>query len=287
MKKLALFLVIVLCFTLCGCPAAEPSSNDSEMLKVHITAGKIQSGMTAKDILVEVTVDKQPVPCRVLLTGFTSDGYYEMADDEPVPDPFLVRLDIYYSLPEGRTVDDIDVTMECDGGKYDGTGSVGNDDKGCVEAWSHAFYGDIPEENNPENDNESDIVHYDQIHVHTWVETNPSSISCTTDTVITYACTCGNGKQEIIPAPGHDMKDGAITKPTCTEKGYQTKRCSRCSYALTIETPATGHNWSDWIKDTGVLHKRTCSTCGALETAKHNIPKGDIICTDCGAAIIN
>ena len=48
--------------------------------------------MTVKDVLVEVTIDHQPVTCRVQLTGFTEDGYWEMTEDEPVPDPFLVRL---------------------------------------------------------------------------------------------------------------------------------------------------------------------------------------------------
>lgn len=284
MKKIALLLVIILCFTLCGCPAAAPSSNGSEMTEVHITAGKIEPGMTVNDILVEVTIDKQPVPCRVVLTRFTNDGYYEMAADEPVPDPVFVRLDVYYSLPEGCTLDDIDVTMECVGGEYDGTGSIGNDDKGCVEAWSHAIY---DEETENEDDTQSEIIHHEQIHVHAWVENKPASISCTTDSVITYSCTCGNSKQETVPAPGHDMKDGAIKKPTCTEPGEQTKRCSRCSYALIIETPATGHDWSEWINDTGRVHKRTCSNCNLEETANHNIPAGDVICTDCGAAIIN
>ena len=284
MKKIALLLVIVLCFTLCGCPAAAPFSNGSEMTEVHITAGKIEPGMTVNDILVEVTIDKQPVPCRVVLTRFTNDGYYEMAADEPVPDPVFVRLDVYYSLPEGCTLDDIDVTMECVGGEYDGTGSIGNDDKGCIEAWSHAIY---DEKTGNEDDNQSEIIHHEQIHVHAWVENKPAIISCTTDSVITYSCTCGNSKQETVPAPGHDMKDGAVKKPTCTEEGEQTKRCSRCSYVLVIETPATGHDWSEWINDTGRVHKRTCSKCNLEETANHNIPAGGVICTDCGAAIIN
>lgn len=126
-------------------------------------------------------------------------------------------------------------------------------------------------------------------HVHSWEEQEgPSTtISCTTDFVKTYSCTCGEGKQETIPAPGHDMQDGAVTQPTCTQEGRQTKRCSRCSYAIVIETPATGHTWSDWAHETGLVHKRTCSTCGAEETQNHNIPDGDVICTDCGAAIIN
>lgn len=134
----------------------------------------------------------------------------------------------------------------------------------------------------------TDVVIQTAPHVHIWVEKTESTyISCTTDFVKTYSCTCGEGKQETIPAPGHDMQDGAIQKPTCTDYGSQTKRCSRCSYAIVIEIPATGHTWSDWAHETGRVHKRTCSTCGAEETQNHNIPAGDVICTDCGAAIIN
>jgi hypothetical protein len=121
-----------------------------------------------------------------------------------------------------------------------------------------------------------------------WVAKSEStSVSCTTDMVKTYACTCGEGKQETIPAPGHDMQDGAIYPPTCTDYGSQTMRCSRCSYAYVIEIPATGHTWSDWAYETGRVHKHTCSTCGAEETEDHKIPSGDVICTECGAAIIN
>jgi len=143
MKKLMLLLVLVLCVTLCGCPAQTENTAKTN-LQVHITAGKIEPGMTADDVLVEVTIDHQPVACRVELTALTEDGYYTMAQDEPVSAENLIRLDVYYSLPKGRTVDDIDVTMTCDGGEYDGTGSVGDDDTGCVEAWSHAIYGEEP-----------------------------------------------------------------------------------------------------------------------------------------------
>lgn len=291
MKKLAILLVFALCLTLCGCPAAENTPQAPGQLvtkEVHITAGKIEPGMTAKDVLVEVTIDHQPVACRVQLTGFTSDGYWEMTENEPVPDPFLVRLDVFYSLPKGYDLDQINVTMECDGGEYDGTGSISFDKDGNVEAWSHAIYG-LPQEPQPTEPQptEPEEGYHPTFHAHFWVENIAGPISCTTDSVITYSCTCGQTKQETIPAPGHDMKDGAVTQPTCTGEGSQTKRCSRCGYAIVIETPATGHTWSDWVHETGLVHKRTCSACGAEETQNHNIPAGDVICTECGAAIIN
>ena len=282
MKKLSILLVIVLCFSLCGCPAEEQTPADSEMMEVHIHAGKIEPGMTAKDVFVEVTINKQPVACRVQLTGFTWDGYWEMAEDEPVLENSLVRLDVYYSLPKGCDVEQINVTMECDGGNYDGTGSVSNDDDGNVEAWSRAFYGKepLPPETEPQPTQPE--------HTHTWVEQpGPSIIDCSLDRTKTYKCSCGETKSEKIPAPGHDLKDWNITPATCTKEGQKTTSCKRCNAGFTVDIPATGHIWSAWIKETGLVHKRTCSECGAEETANHNIPAGSVTCTDCGADIIN
>ena len=54
-----------------------------------------------------------------------------------------------------------------------------------------------------------------------------------------------------------------------------------------VDLPAIGHIWSAWVKETGLVHKRTCSECGAEEEASHNIPSGSVTCTDCGADIIN
>ncbi len=303
MKKLWILLVIALCFTLCACPALE-ESGPPVAKDVHITAGKIEPGMTAKDILVEVTIDHQPVACRVELTGFTNEGYWEMEEDEKVPNSFLVRLNVYYSLPEGYDVDNINVEMECDGGEYDGTGSVGDDDQGCVEAWSYAFYGELPEEETtlppvettqPTVENTQPTVEATQpqtqpqpSHTHDWTEKDGVSffVDCTKDSVKTYVCTCGKTKTETIPAPGHDLKE-SLSQPTCTQEGHKTSVCRRCGAGFQEEIPATGHNWSEWVKENGSVHKHTCTTCGAEETAKHNIPAGTVTCTDCGEDIIN
>lgn len=399
MKKLSVFLVLVLCLTLCGCPLAVqdalPSAKD-----VHITAGGIEPGMTVKDVFVEVTVDGQPVACRLELTALTNDGYYIMAEDEPVQEGFLARLDIYYSLPEGVGMDQVNVITDCDDGVYDGTGSVGSDGNGCVEAWSHILYGkaknasmihtvhirvgamypgmtvadadavvtvdDQPTDSRivlaeyseegvrekegteiiPENtviqvnvyyyldqgltlDNidvymdfpdgaygGTDAVgaHADgrvearsyavygeepqeptqseseiQTHTHEWVEQTGGYvyINCTADREVTYICTCGETKTETVPAPGHDLKEPSVTPPTCTEIGRETTSCRRCGAGFVIETPATGHQWSGWAYANGRVHKRTCGVCGAEEEASHNVPAGDVICTDCGEAIIN
>ena len=323
MKKLfALVLTLLLSVTLCACPAEEVAVISTENLTsatlktkaVHITAGKIEPGMTVKDILVEVTMDGQPIPCRVVLTGLSNEGYWEMAEDEKVGDPVFVRLDVFYSLPKGYDVDNIDVTMECDGGEYDGTGSISSDAEGNVEAWSHAIYG-MPEETTPETEPQPTETEPQptetepqptetepqptetepqepteppvQSHTHTWVEQPTVYVSCTADSTKTYKCSCGETKTETIPAPGHDWKEGAMTPPTCTRVGSQTMTCSRCGTGFINEFPATGHSWSEWISENGRQHIRTCSTCGEEERANHNIPSGSVTCTDCGEDIIN
>ena len=298
MKKLAILLALALCLTLCGCPALEDTSQTPAQLiakEVHITAGKIEPGMTAKDVFVEVTIDHQPVACRVQLTGFAWDGYWEMAEDEPVPDePFAIRVDIFYSLPKGYDVEDVDITMDSDGGNYDGTGSISNDEDGNIEAWSRVFYGKepLPPETEPTEvptqPTETPTQPTQPDHTHTWVEQpGPSIIDCSLDRTKTYKCSCGETKTETIPAPGHDLKDWVVTPATCTKDGQKTTSCKRCNAGFTVDIPATGHIWSAWIKETGLVHKRTCSECGAEETANHNIPAGSVTCTDCGADIIN
>ncbi len=410
MKKLSVLLVMLLCFMLCGCP--EENETPPVAKDVHISAGKIEPGMTVKDMFVEVTLDHQPIACRVEFTALTPNGYYIMAEDEVVPEDFLIRLDVYYSLPKGYEVDHINVTMDCDGGEYDGTGSVGNDATGCVEAWSHAIYGEAQEEpaihpvevrvlefasgmtvsqikvevtvdgipveatvgvtelsDNGMREMDADEkipehallrlnVYYDlehgitlddievtadfpggeydgtgsvkeyedgrvqawshaiydtlvpeesttqtttetttqapteattQAHVHSWTEQTPDFVfvSCTEDSVKTYTCGCGETRQETVPAPGHDLKDAGTTPPTCTTTGSRVQLCQRCAQGFIEDIPATGHSWSAWEKDTGRVHKRSCSLCGAEETANHNIPSGSVTCTDCGADIVN
>lgn len=292
MRKFAILLVFALCLTLCGCPALEDAPQ-APAKKVHITVGKMEPGMTAKDVLVEVTIDNQPVACRVKLTGFEWDGYWELAEDEPVPEPFAVRVDIFYSLPKGCDVEDVDITMECDGGNYDGTGSISNDKDGSVEAWSRVFYGKEPlppetESIEPTQPTEAPTQPTQPVHTHTWVEQpGPSIIDCTVDRFKNFKCSCGETKSEKIPAPGHDLKEWSVTPATCTEEGQKTTSCKRCGAGFTVDLPAIGHIWSAWINETGLVHKRTCSECGAEEEARHNIPSGSVTCTDCGADIIN
>ena len=69
----------------------------------------------------------------------------------------------------------------------------------------------------------------------------------------------------------HNYSQAEITTPaTCTLPGIRTLKCS-CGDTKQESIPATGHQWSEWVVDTpagpgteGAQH-RTCSVCGTTE----------------------
>ncbi|MBR6683325.1 MAG: hypothetical protein IKL38_03180, partial [Firmicutes bacterium] len=60
MKKHCIMLILAISLSLCACKSGTAEA-PPECLDVRIVAGKIETGMTAKDVLVEVTIDNQPV----------------------------------------------------------------------------------------------------------------------------------------------------------------------------------------------------------------------------------
>ena len=93
-------------------------------------------------------------------------------------------------------------------------------------------------------------------HTHTWRETANVPASCTKDGSISYACTCGEKKTDVIPAFGHIAAGGTVHEPTCTEPGRKEEsRCLRCDTVLEAETelPAYGHHYLNG----------KCTRCGA------------------------
>ena len=284
MKKLSILLVIALCLSLCACnwgitPAPETA------LDVHITAGKIEAGMTLKDVAVEVTFNHEPVACQLELVGFDGDGNWLMGEDEVIAEDFYVRLSVYYTLPKGYTLENIQVTMTCDGGRYDCTDIVVENGENLLEVSSTAYYGQEPQPTQEQTEAPSEP----QTHEHNWTQVNNGMIfiDCNMERTYTYTCSCGETKTETVPGPGHELGEWGVSPATCTYAGHKSASCRRCGAGFIIEIPATGHNWSAWVKKTGRVHSRTCSLCGAEEEADHNIPSGSVTCTDCGADIIN
>ena len=92
-------------------------------------------------------------------------------------------------------------------------------------------------------------------HHYTAVVTKPT---CMENGYTTYTCECGDSYvDDYVNALGHDFGEWKLTAPaTCTEKGVETKYCSRCDATQTQEIAATGHH------HTAVVTKPTCTEKG-------------------------
>ena len=66
----------------------------------------------------------------------------------------------------------------------------------------------------------------------------------------------------VITAEGHTYVP-AVTKPTCTERGYTTYTCSVCGDSYVADyTEPTGHSFSDKWSSDGKNHWYECVNCG-------------------------
>lgn len=71
----------------------------------------------------------------------------------------------------------------------------------------------------------------------------------------------------------HSYSAASTVAPSCDEAGYTVYECSCGSSYTDDETSATGHSWSDWTVTKEATSSaegeqaRTCSSCGATETA--------------------
>ena len=53
--------------------------------------------------------------------------------------------------------------------------------------------------------------------------------TCTSEGKILYECSCGDKKQEVVPAKGHSWSEWSITsEPTFTELGKKERSCTVC-----------------------------------------------------------
>ncbi len=128
---------------------------------------------------------------------------------------------------------------------------------------------------------------------HSYTETVTAQPDCENNGVKTFACYCGHSYTETIPATGHKAGDAAncdkaqtcltcgkelaaamghdyksvVTKPTCTNGGFTTHTCQRCSHSyVDSEKPAKGHTPSGNATCTA---DSVCTVCGTVvESAK-------------------
>lgn len=106
------------------------------------------------------------------------------------------------------------------------------------------------------------------------------SATCTEEGLRRYTCTrCGDTYDEVIPVLAHSqaIREENRIEPDCTNNGSYDKvtYCTVCNEELSRETinlPALGHDYGDWViikqPEVGVTgeQQRTCKRCGEVET---------------------
>lgn len=64
-------------------------------------------------------------------------------------------------------------------------------------------------------------------HLHAYKITRIAP-TCTSEGYTLYQCSCGDKKQEVVPAKGHSWSEWSITEPTFTELGKKERSCTVC-----------------------------------------------------------
>ena len=148
---------------------------------------------------------------------------------------------------------------------------------------------------------------------HNYTETVTTQPDCENEGLKTFTCFCGHSYTEKIPATGHNAGAAAncenpqtcltcgkelsaalghdyksvVTAPTCTESGFTTHTCTRCSHTYTDnEIAAKGHSSSG---DATCTDNSVCTVCGeVLESAKghsYNVTVVEPTCTESGYTV--
>ncbi len=105
-------------------------------------------------------------------------------------------------------------------------------------------------------------------HAHTFEETSRTEATCTTDGIITYTCSCGDTRVEIVRATGHNIETTVEIEVTCTTDGLIVDRCTNSGCNYEKRTIIHGeHNYSitDRQEATCTIEgyiEYTCSNCG-------------------------
>ena len=84
--------------------------------------------------------------------------------------------------------------------------------------------------------------------------------------------------QETIPALGHDLGEYEITKkPTCTAKGEETAKCTRCTYTKTRDVERAPHTevtvkaTAPTCTKSGKTEGKKCSVCGKITVEQETV----------------
>ncbi|MBQ6273040.1 MAG: hypothetical protein IJK63_02310 [Oscillospiraceae bacterium] len=85
-------------------------------------------------------------------------------------------------------------------------------------------------------------------HTHDWQERSRTEPTCTKEGSVTYTCSCGEKRTEILPALGHDWDEGKIVDDPHNPGGLALRfRCKRCDAlmfrALPQEETEDDYGW--------------------------------------------
>ena len=88
--------------------------------------------------------------------------------------------------------------------------------------------------------------------------------TCTAKAKYYKSCECGLAGTAVFEAGkalGHNMGSYIVIKqPTCTDKGTEEAKCTRCDYKITNNIPEKGHSYN----------KDTCTNCGKTKVENCN-----------------
>lgn len=96
-------------------------------------------------------------------------------------------------------------------------------------------------------------------HTHEYAVIESKKAYCGKDGWQKLKCSCGDIKEEVIPALGHDVQYYSTTPATCIKVGSINNRCTRCSYSEDVEIPALGHVWGEFVEASRLI---TCTRSG-------------------------
>lgn len=157
----------------------------------------------------------------------------------------------------------------------------------CTEDGNYVYYCDYC--------NEYDVITVPATGHTTWEDSevhgaNIKAPTCTDAQILTWTCdNCGEPLSETIEALGHDFSEYVETvDPTCSEKGYDIYKCSRCDETenknyvdevpFTVEYPsleeaAKVHENLTFVEE---YRKGTCTVTGLYKYT----------CNDCGKSVL-
>lgn len=283
-KTVCIVLIIAIALSITGCVDVEP--NVTEPL---CTTQPADPGSDGPSKPVDPTTPSEPAPSEPDVPTEPSepdDPVIPSEPDDPIVPSEPVHEHEYVAVVTKATCIEVGfTTYACDcGDTY-----VGDRIEATGHQWSDWVVTKEPtvDENGAavsvcamcENTQSKVLDKIIPNHSHSYTEEVTKAATCTAEGVMTLTCSCGNSHTERIEKIPHSYK-ATVTKPTCTDKGYTTYKCSSCgdSYKDDYVT-AKGHSYGNY-KSNG---DATCTKDGT-KTGKCTACSATNTVTDTGSA---